>query len=60
MNVEYISGLVGNKNENSNSGIVSIGSPLSKKDKAKNLVRIKIKTYKSNAKNNINKGIIPQ
>lgn len=60
MNAEFSSSLVGNSNENSNSGIVSIGSPLSRKDKAKNLVKGKIKTNKSNIQNNINKGSTSQ
>ena len=60
MNVEFSNSLVGNINENSNSGIVSIGSPLSRKDKAKNQIRGKIKTNKSSIQNNINKGKIPQ
>lgn len=62
MKVEFSSSLVGNSHEHINSGIMSIGSPLSGKDKAKNLVRGKIKTNKSNVQNNINvnKGIITQ
>ena len=62
MNVEFSTSLVGkNDNENKNSGIVSIGSPLSRKDKAKNVARGKIKTNKSNFQNKIqiSKGIIP-